>query len=764
MKKLFTILLLAVSTVVSATKYYVSNTGNDALAGTSTATAWKTIAKVNSTVFVGGDEISFKKGGVWREKFIPRSSGSSSSPIRFSSYDSGNNPIISGAFVMTGFINGGGNIWDKTGVTVQANVLLANRVLGELVTSRGAISKSGDWYWSGGTLSVYSVSDPSGLIEAGQLDRVLDTYTFSCNNLSFTGITFECGNSSGSTMAYIRAANLTGIKFYSSTFQYSAGHGVYFYGSTSSTDNVLDGCIIRENWRDGIFIQQKGDYTINNCKIYSNGLKPTTEHNGIFGWLGGTKIKNCDIYDNGRWDILAHGIYAMANEEAVIIDNCIIHDQPNGSSIRLRGSADITNCKLYGNVQAGIGIAGNEANNVTYNISSNLIYDNINYGLIQGSAKGTGSVSINVNNNTFYNNGADATIMIVPVIENLSLKNNVFFSTQSGGIVVSIADSKTTIHSNNAYYRSITGDPVYIKKDGVNLAKSGVLAWEPTAIIVDPLFNSTSDFHLKLGSPAIGKGIVISGVVKDISGVAYKIPPDIGCYQSAYTATPPPPPPAPVYLTSSISESSPDAIAITYNLSLATVVPEVNAFNIKVNRVERAVKSVGIVDGEVKLTMDRPVVKGDTTILSYVKPSVNPLQSVSGGVAESIFSKSVTNSVITAAPDTVPEPEVVAEVPIVPVSTEPLPPGIKITVYPNPVHHILNILCEYTSTYSEQEAIIARNSIRIFDLSGKLMLEKRLDPGVTSQQFPINLKSGVFVVLLISKGQTLSSQKFIVYN
>ena len=137
-----------------------------------------------------------------------------------------------------------------------------------------------------------------------------------------------------------------------------------------------------------------------------------------------------------------------------------------------------------------------------------------------------------------------------------------------------------------------------------------------------------------------------------------------------------------------------------------------------------------------------------------------------GGVAESISSKSVTNSVITSAPDPAPEPEPVpvVEASSAPVQTEAFPAGIKLTVYPNPVHRILNILCEYTSTYSGQEAIIAPNSIRIFDMTGRLMLERKLEPGITSQQIPINFRSGVFVILLVSKGLTISSQKFIVYN
>ncbi|HBH84215.1 MAG: hypothetical protein A2X05_11755 [Bacteroidetes bacterium GWE2_41_25] len=750
MKKILTIIFLVISMVVSATNYYVSNTGNDAAAGTTTATAWKTVAKVNSKAFVAGDEISFMKGGVWREQLKIPSSGNSGNPIVFSSYGSGNSPIITGADKITGFVSGGSGIWDVTGVITEPKVVLINRELGTKVASRAACNTTNSWYWTGNTLSVYSSGDPSGLVEAGSRQRVVDTQ--GKNYLTFTGITFECSNNDGSYMIYTATATAAELKFYNCTFQYSAGYGLQFNGTTSTTNCLVDGCTVRNNQRDGIYVQKDGDITINNCKVYSNGLITTTDHNGIFGWLGGVKITNCDIYDNGRRDILSHGIYQFLTSGPVTISNCTIHDQPNGSGVRLRGSGTVTNCKIYNNSHSGFNLNTNEIYNVSYIINNNLVYGNKVYGIMQGIAKGTGNVNISVNNNTFYNNGSDATIMIVPEVQGLNLRNNIFHGGSSGGLLVSIGNSTGLIHSNNTYYRTGTGDLNYVKKDGLNVPGSGVPTWEPTAVISDPLFiNINADWHLQSASPAIGKGISITGISFDLDGKTLKSPPDIGCYQSAFILAA-----NPVYLTSFITETNPEAIEIDYNISLAEVVPAVSAFTVKVNSVKRDLTSVGIVDGAVKLTMATPVSKGDVTTLSYVIPAVNPLQSETGAPAEEIPSKSVTNSVITAAPEPVPAP--------VPVLKDSLPSSIKITVYPNPVHHILNILCEYTSTYSEQEAIIARNSIRIYDLSGRLLLERRLEAGITSQQFPVNFRSGVFVILLVSKGVTLSSQKFIVYN
>ena len=61
-KKLFTLLLLVLSSGAFATTYYVSSTGNDANAGTSKEAAWGTVSKVNSSVFLPGDKLFFEGG------------------------------------------------------------------------------------------------------------------------------------------------------------------------------------------------------------------------------------------------------------------------------------------------------------------------------------------------------------------------------------------------------------------------------------------------------------------------------------------------------------------------------------------------------------------------------------------------------------------------------------------------------------------------------------------------------------------------------
>jgi uncharacterized repeat protein (TIGR02059 family) len=106
-----------------------------------------------------------------------------------------------------------------------------------------------------------------------------------------------------------------------------------------------------------------------------------------------------------------------------------------------------------------------------------------------------------------------------------------------------------------------------------------------------------------------------------------------------------PPPASPVYVSSAIENASPSVLEITYNLSLANIVPAISAFSVQVNSVARTVNSVTVSGTKVQLTLAGPVAYGNIVTVSYTVPSSNPLQTPAGGKAESISVKSVTNGV-----------------------------------------------------------------------------------------------------------------------
>ncbi len=83
---------------VLGTTYYVAAAGSDANAGTSSAAAWQTVSKVNSSALAAGDSVLFNRGDAWYgTALVVPSSGASGSPITFGTYGTGANPIIKGA-------------------------------------------------------------------------------------------------------------------------------------------------------------------------------------------------------------------------------------------------------------------------------------------------------------------------------------------------------------------------------------------------------------------------------------------------------------------------------------------------------------------------------------------------------------------------------------------------------------------------------------------------------------------------------------------
>jgi hypothetical protein len=81
-----------------ATTYYIDSTsGTDANSGTSPATAWKTLSKVNASTFQPGDHVLFKSGGVWTGQLWPKGSGTAEHPIIIDRYGGDTLPVINGS-------------------------------------------------------------------------------------------------------------------------------------------------------------------------------------------------------------------------------------------------------------------------------------------------------------------------------------------------------------------------------------------------------------------------------------------------------------------------------------------------------------------------------------------------------------------------------------------------------------------------------------------------------------------------------------------
>lgn len=105
-KSLFCFLLIVLLSVPSdifvletdaanGTTYYVDSAkGSDSSSGTSQSSAWKTLDKVNDTVFKPGDKILLKSGCVFRGQLYPKGSGQKGAPIKIDMYGGTRKPVI----------------------------------------------------------------------------------------------------------------------------------------------------------------------------------------------------------------------------------------------------------------------------------------------------------------------------------------------------------------------------------------------------------------------------------------------------------------------------------------------------------------------------------------------------------------------------------------------------------------------------------------------------------------------------------------------
>jgi hypothetical protein len=79
-----------------ATFYVDSAKGNDAAEGTAETSAWQSLEKVNKVALIPGDQVLFRRGGLWRGQLFPQS-GSNGTRIVYGAYGAGEKPILQGS-------------------------------------------------------------------------------------------------------------------------------------------------------------------------------------------------------------------------------------------------------------------------------------------------------------------------------------------------------------------------------------------------------------------------------------------------------------------------------------------------------------------------------------------------------------------------------------------------------------------------------------------------------------------------------------------
>jgi uncharacterized repeat protein (TIGR02059 family) len=646
MKSIFIIVFVLFFSVVNATSYFIDPSGSDANNG-SAGSPWKTLAYACSRVNTPGDIIHVNAGTFTETVQSLLAVGVS---IEGEGVNSIITSLISKEYISTILLY-------STAEGTSGNQHISNvKFDGSSFTAYSAIHVV-----ARSNVSIYDCSfvnfNKKCVMYSGSTNSGSEPNTYAAGNKFYNNIVTDCSNYISGCCGY-GSLELTGQEGFlahdniiSATGRPTGSNGsgitahytkgLKAYNNTITCDPAIGEEMGNNNAYTFSFELWEGR---GGTEIYNNNI-----YNGTIDIAGnfeekGTYDYSVSVHDNfiGRTALTTHdkiGIIIEGNLRIkdILIYNNLIKYVNVGIAFYPTASAEYSNIYIYYNIfdQIGIDYTGslhtfgiwghNSQSNPSYTVNNFHVLNNVfnastRVGNIQGAAM-----------NLF--NKANCTVT------NLFIRNNIFKGWDQAPIY---GDAGGTIDylwiENNIFYQNANNNNPLL-----NITPTHYTLNNPGTLKADPLFVSSSDFHLQPGSPAIGKGLKITGITTDYDGNSVNDPPCIGAYENLLPSNP-------LYQNSVIENLSPSILDLTYDQNLANIIPATSAFSVSVNSANRPVSSVNIAGSKVRLTLSSAIVYGDIITVSYTSPLTNPLQTASGGKAENLISKSVTNNCASNIP------------------------------------------------------------------------------------------------------------------
>jgi parallel beta-helix repeat protein len=470
---LFAILVVLVMFSPSwATTYFVNATyGNDSNSGLSEVAAWKNISKVNKSSFQPGDNILFKRGEIWREQLTVPSSGISGHPIKFGTYGTGDDPVISGANIVATWTDEGSSIYSATLTTEPKQIFYDDTRLTE---NDGATTSVGsnEWDWDSNTLYINVEEDPSGgTVEASQRNTAVSIGS-SINYITLNGLSFKHGNHGDLGNVLSLGTHIT-IQNCESSFGY--GHGIAY--AVNASNNILSGCTIHDNVKSGVLAYKVAGSSGNENYISEN----TISSNGEFG-----------VYIIASYFIVEENLVSGNGNTGGVYSGIEIfngYDDGYGENNIVR--YNLVTGQISG-VDDGAGIYADEETS---------IYNNTVYGNCQNSS---GELIIFTEIKVIATNDGDTTYAV--------LKNNAVQATKANTYAIYVdaeVEGSTGLDiTKNDWYATATNWYYWESGGGNNLSTWNGLTGVGTDFNSDPLFTNAAggDFTLQAGSPCVNAG------------------------------------------------------------------------------------------------------------------------------------------------------------------------------------------------------------------------------------------------------------------
>lgn len=363
-----------------AATFYVSNGGDDSADGRSPATAWASIAKVNSQSFSAGDSVLFEEGGVWKGTQLKIAwSGTSAKPAIVGSY------YVDGGSAKVGF--------RTTRPTIDGNHQIPSDRFGALVLVSGdrvrvqdlaIVNSEGrgitfDGAESGEAVNLYLsdtfdsaikfLNSPNGLVVNSQVTEAARVFR-------------ETG---GAWAAAIAAVGSKGMTFRGNRVWHVYGEGINVnHGSADATIeqnfvfgaravglyadaspnptiryNIVVGTADSTYWRNGdavgggIVLNNEnyhyknglgGGTQTKNAKIYDNLVAYTGEGIGLWGQYSGSSFDNTLIYNNTLVDnnVQFDVIKDVPMPGSQFINNILLSLSSGTSDVKVVGTRGLT--------------------------------------------------------------------------------------------------------------------------------------------------------------------------------------------------------------------------------------------------------------------------------------------------------------------------------------------------------------------------------------------------------------------------------------
>ncbi|ONI92590.1 hypothetical protein ALI22I_03100 [Saccharothrix sp. ALI-22-I] len=505
-------MLIPAPAYAAGTTYYVSATGNDSNAGTSSGAPWRSLGKVNSTTFQSGDTIRFRSGDSWVGQLWPKGSGTDGAPIAVDRYGEGAKPKIAGQGTVDDAVRlFNQEYWEIRNLDVS-NAKPATGTPGANLGDFRGIGVHGD---NGQTLDHFVVDSVDVHDVTGEIKWIGGD---PANNSP--GVSWGTG--------WDRSKNTGGIIF-TTTVPDIAAPGA----PTVLSDITVQNSTIKNTSFAGITVKQ---YTGDAPGAVRTGWGArVTAGDTLF-----TPHTNVTISGNyitqANTDFGANGVYLTDVRDALVEGNVV--DRVGVSGIETYAADRVT--VQYNEVMGTHHAQGSaDANGLDPDIATtnqlfqyNYLHDNgdgilvcgcsstarfgsavIRYNVVTGSkrwnlhmSQQTGTV-VNIYNNIFYS--VDAPNMVTGGVSGrATLTNNLFIS---GRPDVAFREQSSITYNNNGYSSNLTPpashlNPVVGAPPFVNSAVAGPYGDEN-----GPRLGTAANFALQAGSVFADAGATVTG-------------------------------------------------------------------------------------------------------------------------------------------------------------------------------------------------------------------------------------------------------------